>query len=51
MIVSAGLVPGVDHVRMGAVRQGHEREERPIIVDRWIFAIFNSVPRLDLWTP
>lgn len=35
-------------VRMGAVGQGHEREEGPIILDRWVRPSFNTEPALYL---
>jgi len=35
-------------IRVGAVREGHERQERPVIVDCWVCAILEPEPALYL---
>ena len=36
--------------RVRAVRESHERHERPVIVNGWIRAIRHSEPRLNFWS-
>ena len=42
---------GTEALRMGAIRQGHERQKGPVIVDGGIDAVFDAKPAFNLRSP
>lgn len=44
-------VEGTEALRMGAIRQGHERQKGPVIVDGGIDAVFDAKPAFNLRSP